>query len=233
RALQSFVVPVDLSTYLERLRVYLCFPRRSINDVIDLSSTTDSNTSGPNIDTTNNSDSREALNSTELITLESTYLPNNRSRPSTRLKRPVPRLADASILPDFSNNPDNDIDEDIINDNLVEVLREVTPNNVYRFFNYYIKLKYSEGGRYLKGISKASALKANWKGFRGYYRRIIRTRITTEDSEEINIPLYIYIRYTSLALSLRSPYAFLYRAPSKAVRLRRSIVDRTTIKARS
>ncbi|KAJ5442206.1 hypothetical protein N7445_005213, partial [Penicillium cf. griseofulvum] len=158
----------------------------------------------PNIDTTDDSDSGEALNSTELITLESTYLPNNRSRPSTRLKRPVPRLVDASILPDFSDNPDNDIDEDITNalrknqgsgstnrkalgqDNLVEVLREVTPNNIYRFFNYCIKLKYSEGGRYLKGISKASALKANWKGFRGYYRRIIRTRITAEDSKEIN-----------------------------------------------
>ncbi|KAJ5200408.1 hypothetical protein N7491_008788, partial [Penicillium cf. griseofulvum] len=160
---------------------------RSISDVIDLSSTTDSNSSGPDIDTTDNSNSREALNLTDLITPEPTYLPNIRSRPSTRLKRPVYRLADANILPDFSNNPNNDTDEDITNDNPVEALREVTPNN---------------------------------KGFRGYYRRIIRTRITTEDSEEINIPLYIYIRYTSLALSLRSPYAFLYRAPSKAIRLR-------------
>ncbi|KAJ5944583.1 hypothetical protein N7516_004751, partial [Penicillium verrucosum] len=127
---------------------------RSISDIIDLSSTTDSDTSGPNIDTTDNSDSGEALNLTELITPEPTYLPNTRSRPSTRLKRPVPRLADASILPDLSNNPDNDIDEDIINvpldyrrleqtkDDLVEALREVTPNN---------------------------------------------TRITAEDSEEINI----------------------------------------------
>ena len=71
-------------------------------------------------------------------------------------------------------------------DDPVEALREVTPNDVHRFFNYCIKLKYGEGGRHLKGTSKASALKADWKGFRGYYRRITRTRITAEDSEEIN-----------------------------------------------
>ncbi|KAJ5203022.1 hypothetical protein N7449_005101, partial [Penicillium cf. viridicatum] len=116
------------------------------------------------------------------------------------------------------NNPDNDIDKDITNvplnyrrleqtkDNLVEALREVTLNN---------------------------------KGFRGYYRRIIRTRITAEDSEEINIiirtgalpnnfpfpkiindPSLIFSPYIFIfALSLRSPYAFLYRAPSKAIEL--------------
>ncbi|KAJ5092143.1 hypothetical protein NUU61_007013 [Penicillium alfredii] len=39
---------------------------------------------------------------------------------------------------------------------------------MYRFFNYCIKLKYGEDG------------------FRGYYRRITRTRITSKDSEEIN-----------------------------------------------
>ena len=71
-------------------------------------------------------------------------------------------------------------------DDPVEALREVTPNDVHRFFNYCMKLKYGEGGRHLKGTSKASALKADWKGFRGYYRRITRTRITAEDSEEIN-----------------------------------------------
>ncbi|KAJ5443135.1 hypothetical protein N7445_004248 [Penicillium cf. griseofulvum] len=202
---------------------------RSMNDVVDLSSATDSDTSGvsfqPDIDATDDSDSGEASNSTELTTPESTCLPDNRSRPSTRLKRPVPRLADAGVLPDFSDDPDDDTDEDIANvpldygrleqtkvrgrriekrwdkycrvkatqagallkwDDLVEVLREVTPNDVHRFFNYCMKLKYGEGGRHLKGISKASALKADWKGFRGYYRRITRTRITAEDSEEIN-----------------------------------------------
>ncbi|KAI2697980.1 hypothetical protein CBS147354_9889 [Penicillium roqueforti] len=229
RASQSFVIPVDLSTYLERLRAHLSFPRRSMSDVADLSSATDSDTSGvsfqPDIDATDDSDSRQASNSTELTTPEPTYLPDNCSRPSTRPKRPMRRPADAGILPDFSDNPDDNTDEDIANvplnyrrseqtkvrgrqiekrwdkycrvkaaqagallkwDDPVEALREVTPNNVYRFFNYCMKLKYSEGGRHLKGISKASALKADWKGFRGYYRRITRTRITAEDSEEIN-----------------------------------------------
>ncbi|KAJ6142814.1 hypothetical protein N7471_002267, partial [Penicillium samsonianum] len=69
----------------------------------------------PNIDATDNSDSREASNSTELTTPEPTYLPNNRSRPSTHPKRPIRRLADASVLPDFSDNPNDDTDEDITN----------------------------------------------------------------------------------------------------------------------
>ncbi|KAJ5941438.1 hypothetical protein N7516_001606, partial [Penicillium verrucosum] len=142
---------------------------RSISDIVDLSSTTDSNTSGPNIDTTDNSDSREALNSTELITPEPTYLPNTRSRPSTRLKRPVPYLADA-----------------------IEALREVTPNN---------------------------------KGFRDYYRRIIRTRITAEDSEEINIIITIFLSLKSLTIRrLSSALIYLYSVyffsskPSKSLR---------------
>ncbi|KAJ5151541.1 hypothetical protein N7492_009836 [Penicillium capsulatum] len=67
---------------------------------------------------------------------------------------------------------------EVVTNTKQEVLYEVTPNNIHRFFNYYIKLKYSEGSRYLKGTSKAR--------FRGYYRRITQTRITSEDSEEIN-----------------------------------------------
>ncbi|KAJ5458815.1 hypothetical protein N7530_010759, partial [Penicillium desertorum] len=158
----------------------------------------------PDFDATKDSDSGEALNLTELITPEPTCLPNNRSRPLTYLNRLVRHLADASALTDFSDNPDDDIDKDIASvlldyrrldqtkvrarriekrwDNallewvdLVEALHEVTPNDVYRFFNYYMKLKYSEGGR-----------------FRDYYRRITRTRITTKDSEEINTePVYV------------------------------------------
>ncbi|KAJ5462246.1 hypothetical protein N7530_010451, partial [Penicillium desertorum] len=91
----------------------------SISDVIDLSSTTDSDTSGvsfrPNFNTTDNSDSREALNLTELITPESAYLPDNCSRPLTYLNRSIRCLADTSTLPNFSDNPNNDIDKDIIN----------------------------------------------------------------------------------------------------------------------
>ncbi|CAG8146657.1 unnamed protein product [Penicillium nalgiovense] len=195
----------------------------------DPSSATDSDTSGVSFrldfDATDDSDSGEATNSTELTTPEPTCLPDNRSRPSTRPNRPVRRPADAGALPDFSDDPDDDTDEDIASvpldygrsdqtkvrarriekrwdkycrvkaaqagallkwDDPVEALREVTPNDVHRFFNYCMKLKYGEGGRHLKGTSKASALKADWKGFRGYYRRITRTRITAEDSEEIN-----------------------------------------------
>ncbi|KAJ5462471.1 hypothetical protein N7530_010676 [Penicillium desertorum] len=109
---------------------------------------TDSNTLGVsfrlNFNITEDSDSREALNLIELITPEPTYLPNNRSRPLIYLNRSIRRLADTNTLPNFSDNPNNDIDKDIIS------------------------LKYGKSGYYLKGISKASALKANWKGFRAF-----------------------------------------------------------------
>ncbi|CAG7927890.1 unnamed protein product [Penicillium olsonii] len=131
----------------------------------------------------------------------------------------------SGVLPDFSDDPDDDTDEDIANIPLdygrsektkvrgvrieqrwhkycrvkvkppnalskwndpAEALRQVTPNDVHRFLNYCLKLKYGEGGRHLKGTTKASALKADWKSFRGYFRRLTRTRISPEDSEEIN-----------------------------------------------
>lgn len=218
-----------------------------MSDIPDPSSATDSDTSGvsfrPDFDATDDSDSRDASTSTGLTNPEPSCLPDGRSGPSTSLKRPVRRPADAGILPDFSDDPDDDTDEDLADipldygrsdqtkvrgrriekrwhkwvmiqtnaielftdarrrycgvkaaqpgaplkwDDPQEALREVTPNDVHRFFNYCMKLKYGEGGRHLKGTSKASALKADWKGFRGYYRRITRTRITSEDSEEIN-----------------------------------------------
>lgn len=118
RASRSLVIPVDLSACLERPYTHFCFPRGIISDVADPSSATDNDSSGvsfrPNFDVTDNSDSREALNSTELTTPEPTYLPDDRSGSLTRPKRPVRRLADASVLPDFSDNPNNDIDEDLI-----------------------------------------------------------------------------------------------------------------------
>lgn len=90
-----------------------------MSDIADLSSATDSDTSGvsfqPDIDATDDSDSGEASNSTELTTPEPTCLPDTRSRPSTRPKRPVPRPADAGVLPDLSDDPDDDTDEDIAN----------------------------------------------------------------------------------------------------------------------
>lgn len=90
-----------------------------MSDVADLSSATDSDSSGvsfqPDIDATDDSDVGEASNSTELTTPEPTCLPDNRSRPSTRPKRPVCRPADTGVLPDFSDDPDDDTDEDIAN----------------------------------------------------------------------------------------------------------------------
>jgi hypothetical protein len=44
---------------------------------------------------------------------------------------------------------------------LEEAIRLITPNNVYRFFNFYIKLKSGEDGRRLKGIKKVAALRAD------------------------------------------------------------------------
>jgi hypothetical protein len=88
-----------------------------MSDVADPSSATDSDTSGvsfrPDFDATEDSDSGEASNSTELTTPEPTCLPDNRSRPSTRPNRPVRHPADAGALPDFSDDPDDDTDEDI------------------------------------------------------------------------------------------------------------------------
>jgi hypothetical protein len=53
-----------------------------------------------------------------------------------------------------------------------------------------MKLKYGVGGRHLKGTNKASALKADWKGFQGYYWRITRTKLSPEGREEINAVSY-------------------------------------------
>ena len=70
--------------------------------------------------------------------------------------------------------------------NAEEALRQSTPNDVHRFLNYCMKLRRGEGGRLLKGIKKGSSLHADWKSFRGFYRRITRTSISKEESEEIN-----------------------------------------------
>ena len=67
-----------------------------------------------------------------------------------------------------------------------QALREVTPNDIHRFLNYCLKLKYGQGGRHLKGMKKASALRADWKTFRGYYRKVTRSKISQDDSEEVN-----------------------------------------------
>ena len=52
--------------------------------------------------------------------------------------------------------------------------------------NYCLKLKYGQGGRHLKGMKKASALHADWKSFQGYYHKVTRSKISQDDSEEVN-----------------------------------------------
>ncbi|KAJ6126308.1 hypothetical protein N7523_001920 [Penicillium sp. IBT 18751x] len=67
-----------------------------------------------------------------------------------------------------------------------EAIRQVTPGDVHRFLNFCLKLKKGKDGRHLKGVRKASALRLDWKMFRGYYKRVNGTTISPEDSEEIN-----------------------------------------------
>ncbi|KAJ5901458.1 hypothetical protein N7495_001986 [Penicillium taxi] len=68
----------------------------------------------------------------------------------------------------------------------IEAIRLLEPNDAHRFLNYCLKLTTGQDRRRLKGIKKASALIAEWKSFRGFYRRKTRTSITPEHSEEIN-----------------------------------------------
>lgn len=69
------------------------------------------------------------------------------------------------------------------------------PNHDHRFLSYCLKLKFGRDGRRLKGIRKASTLYADWKNFRGYYRKMTRTSInpqdSEQDSEEINAVGYL------------------------------------------
>ncbi|BDD57413.1 hypothetical protein MAP00_002776 [Monascus purpureus] len=67
-----------------------------------------------------------------------------------------------------------------------EAISLITSNDVHRFLNYCLKLKRGRDNRHLKGIKKASALKADWKSFRSYYREVTRQSINPELSEEIN-----------------------------------------------
>jgi hypothetical protein len=90
-----------------------------MSDAADPSSATDSDTSEvsswPDFDDTDDSDYGKISNTTEQTIPEPTCLPDNRSRPSTSPKRPLRRPVDAGALPDFSDDPDDDTDEDIAN----------------------------------------------------------------------------------------------------------------------
>lgn len=71
-----------------------------------------------------------------------------------------------------------------------EAISLITSNDVHRFLNYCLKLKRGRDNRHLKGIKKASALKADWKSFRSYYREVTRQSINPELSEEINTVIH-------------------------------------------
>ncbi|KAJ6105305.1 hypothetical protein N7523_010115 [Penicillium sp. IBT 18751x] len=70
--------------------------------------------------------------------------------------------------------------------NAEEALRQLTPDDVYRFLNFRLKLKHGQDGRHLKGVFKAYSLRADWKKFRYYYNKVTRTRISCQDIDEIN-----------------------------------------------
>lgn len=53
-----------------------------------------------------------------------------------------------------------------------EALRQASPNDLYRFLNWCCKLQHGKNGRKLKGYTKASSLKGDWKYFRGYYAKV-------------------------------------------------------------
>ncbi|KDE85196.1 hypothetical protein AO1008_00558 [Aspergillus oryzae 100-8] len=59
-----------------------------------------------------------------------------------------------------------------------EALRQASPNDIHRFLNWCLKLKYGLDGRRLKGYRKASALEADWKYFRVYYTKVMKQKIT-------------------------------------------------------
>ncbi|KAE8387097.1 C2H2 finger domain protein [Aspergillus alliaceus] len=48
-------------------------------------------------------------------------------------------------------------------------------SDMHRFLNWCLKLEYNEDGRHLKGYRKASSLDADWKFFRVYYTKAVRT----------------------------------------------------------
>ncbi|KAL1873654.1 hypothetical protein Plec18167_006171 [Paecilomyces lecythidis] len=169
-------------------------------------------------------DASDGSSTTELTEPDHRHsLPRGRraSRPPSSVKEP----SNSDLLPDFSDDPDDDTDEDLREVPLdygrsqktktrrvrieqrwhkycrtktaepgalpkwkkAEIaLHQATPDDIYRFLNYCLKLKRGRKGRLLKGIKKASSLRADWKTFRGYYRNVTRKQIRQEDSEEIN-----------------------------------------------
>ncbi|KAJ6008513.1 hypothetical protein N7540_012489 [Penicillium herquei] len=70
--------------------------------------------------------------------------------------------------------------------NAEDALREALPNDMYRFLNWCLKLKYSPDGRRQKGYTKASALHGDWKYFRIYYTRVTKNEMSKEMGEAVH-----------------------------------------------
>ncbi|PTU18379.1 hypothetical protein P175DRAFT_0560274 [Aspergillus ochraceoroseus IBT 24754] len=70
-----------------------------------------------------------------------------------------------------------------------EALQQATPNDMHRFLNFCLKLKYNSDGRRLKGYKKASAIQADWKYFRVYYTRVTKHEMSEEMGEAVRTGL--------------------------------------------
>ncbi|RMJ22220.1 hypothetical protein PHISP_06911 [Aspergillus sp. HF37] len=66
-----------------------------------------------------------------------------------------------------------------------DALRQASNNDMYRFLGWCLRLQRGKEGRRLKGIHKFSSLEADWKNFRGYYQKITKTRIGSENGQEV------------------------------------------------
>lgn len=77
-----------------------------------------------------------------------------------------------------------------------EALREVTANDIYRFFNWCFKLQHGKRGRRLRGIRKVGALKADWKYFGVYYTKVTGKPMSEEirkKARKVRLPTFILI----------------------------------------
>ncbi|KAB8213417.1 C2H2 finger domain protein [Aspergillus novoparasiticus] len=73
-----------------------------------------------------------------------------------------------------------------------EALRQASPNDIHRFLNWCLKLKYGLDGRRLKGYRKASALEADWKYFRVYYTKVTKQEMSKEMGEAVRtVPCHL------------------------------------------
>ncbi|PGH15999.1 hypothetical protein AJ80_05342 [Polytolypa hystricis UAMH7299] len=67
-------------------------------------------------------------------------------------------------------------------------LCQASANDVHRFFNWTLgKLERGKNGRRLKGIRTTGALEADWKYFQGYYKKVTKSQVGKEMSDEVRL----------------------------------------------